>query len=185
MTTRSLSKITPNVLLAVAIVVFSGLVGCGEDTPVSRDDIFLKQMELPTLYLTAQSGKRVIAPANKGVFVDEATGEICWPAIACHNPKCPGRGLDGEVFLFVIPTPGATGQSDGTVTIDPSKVAPPNGTDGLCPECLRIRKPSNETAELKQKYVNWVKPYVLPEAAEQLKEIEAARIERWKARRKK
>lgn len=182
MSTRSISGLAAKLFLAT---VFVALIGCGDDAPVSRDDIFLKQMELPTLYLTADTGKRITAPASKGVFVDEASGEICWPAIACHNPDCPGRGPDGELFLFVIPTPGAVGQSDGTVKIDHAKAAPAKGTDGLCPQCLRVRRPDNEPADLAQKYVNWVKPHVLPEAAEQLKEIEAARIERWKAKRRK
>ncbi len=171
-------------IAAGCVILFAaGLPGCGEDPPPSRDDIFNKQMELPTLYLTTQTGQHVIAPASKGVFVDEKSGEVCWPAQACHNPDCPGVGIDGEPHLFIVPLPGGP---KPTRQAAPDKVTTDhvNG-QGHCPQCLKIRRLDNETPQLRQQYGNFVRPHVLPEAAEQMKEIEAARKARLEAKKKR
>lgn len=179
-------------LMRLNTILFSTLLfsmaGCGgSDEPPKpnawRDDLFMQQMELPTLYLTEQTAKHVIAPASKASFVDEESGEVCWPAQACHNPSCLGRGPNGEPFLFIIPLPGGP-KPTRVVDVDPATIRHVN-TDGWCPQCWKTRRPHNESKELRQKYINWTRSHVLPEAAEKMKEIEAARIEQTKRKRRR
>jgi hypothetical protein len=166
------------------MMVVLPLAGCGEDAPPTRQELFVQQMELPTLYLTAETYKEVVAPANKGVFVDADTGELCWAAQQCHNPECPGRE-DGNPFLFIIPLAGVTATAQGTVAsesmppkpglVPPSPPGSRSSGNGLCPACLKERNMAAETPEQRQQYINWVRPHVLPEAAEQKKQIEQQR----------
>ena len=134
-------------------------------------------MSLPRLYLTAQTHKRVKAPAHKGVFVDEASGEICWPARACYAPNCPGRAADGEPLVFIAPDPGVYVKPDGTFGYDPAR-ASPDKNSGACPECLKGRNLATETDQQRQRYINWVRPYVLPETARRLEELDEERKRR-------
>jgi hypothetical protein len=121
-----------------------------EPVPRSRDEIFKQRLTLPALYLTAPSHKRIIAPAGLALFTkDKETGEMIWPALYCTNPDCPGR-REGEPLLFIEPDAGFA-----------------------CPQCVAKRNRATESAEVRQQYINWVRPYVLPETAKKLKELDA------------
>jgi hypothetical protein len=141
-----------------------------EPPPPSRDEIFQERLALPAVYFTAKTHKRVIAPASKGLFIDEQTGEVCWPALACHNPDCPGRKGD-EPLLFIEPDAGVYAKPDGTIGYDRARAAKQSVVAG-CPECLKKRNLSAETPEQRARYISWVKPYVLPETAARLAELD-------------
>lgn len=51
-----------------------------------------------------------------------------------------------------------------------SKAAP--RTDGTCPYCAAKRNFATETEEVRQRYLNWARPYVLPETAEKTKALD-------------
>lgn len=163
-------------MLLIAIAAFAGCGG--EEKPRTRDELFKAEQELPTLYFTAITGKRVIAPANKGVFTDLETGEVCWPAMVCRNPNCPGKSADGEPVLYISPDIGFVAKPDGGVT--PGKPDPRTtpGTSGQCPKCLKVRNRNTESAQLKQQYINWGQRYVLPESAKIMEELAEERRKR-------
>jgi len=160
----------------VAALLLGGLVcllsACSKEPPppLSRDEIFRQRLELPALYLTAKTHKRVIAPMSKGMFVDAETGEICWPALACNNPDCPGRKA-GEPFVFIEPDAGSYVKPDGSIGYDPARAAAERVV-GPCPQCAKIRDPRTETNAQRQQYISWVRPYVLPETAERMKQLD-------------
>jgi hypothetical protein len=149
------------------------LASCGqsEPPPSTRDEIFRERLALPAVYFTAKTHKRVIAPASKGLFVDEQTGEVCWPALACHNPDCPGRS-GGEPLLFIEPEAGVYAKPDGTIGYDRARATTNQSVVAGCPACLKKRRPQTETPEQRARYVSWVKPYVLPETAARLAELD-------------
>jgi hypothetical protein len=134
-------------------------------------------MELPALYIT-ESGKSITASSGKGPFVDDATGEIAWPAIACNRPDCPGRKSADEPFLFISPDPAMYVAADRSIKFDAerAKNAPPHA--GQCPECWKQRNLASETTDEQQQFRNWVAPYVLPQTAERLADLEAERKRR-------
>jgi hypothetical protein len=162
----------PNRLLPIAAAL-SLLASCSksEPPPPSRDEIFQERLELPALYFTAKTHRRVIAPARKGLFIDAQTGEVCWPALACHNPDCPGRKGD-EPLLFIEPDAGVYAKPDGTIGYDQARAAAQRSVVAGCPECLKKRNLKAETPERRARYVSWVKPYVLPETAARLAELD-------------
>jgi hypothetical protein len=140
------------------------LAGCGAE-PRTSDEIFREERELPALYITVKTHTRVTAPAGKGMFIDPGTGEAAWPALACQNPDCPSRGAGGEPNLFIDAGPTA-GQPGGAPAVD---------SHGCCPACVKgLNWKSLPPAE-RQKYINWVKPYVLPESQKRLAELAAER----------
>ena len=151
------------------------LCACSKEPPppLSRDEIFRQRLELPALYLTAKTHKRVIAPMSKGMFVDADTGEICWPALACNNPDCPGRKA-GEPFVFIEPDAGAYMKPDGSIGYDPARAraAAAERVLGPCPQCAKIRDPRTETDAQGKQYISWVQPYVLPETAERMEHLD-------------
>ena len=168
--------------LMLQIGLLLTLGGCGgkdspEPTPRTRDAIFKDIQSLPTLYLTAKTNKRIIAGGDKGsgAFVDKETGEICWQAMECGNPKCPGRTGGDEPFIFITPDPGVFVESDGvTFGYDIKKRKPADSaTGGACPECLKNRNPKKETQAERDEYIKWIKPHLLPESAKRKKELEA------------
>ena len=140
------------------VVVLGGLASCHkkeEPAPRTRTEIFKQGLELPGVYLTEKTHKRVIAPTRFGLpFVDPESGETCWPALYCTNPDCPGR-REGEPLLFI--------KTDANYA---------------CPHCIAKRKLAAETEAVRQQYANWVRPYVLPETAEKLKQLDAERQKR-------
>ena len=137
------------------VAVLGGLVSCHkkeEPAPRSRREIYKQVLELPAVYLTEKTHKRVIAPTGRGLFwVDAETGETCWPALYCTNPDCPGR-REGEPLLFIEPD-----------------------ANHACPHCMAKRKLATEPPAVRQQYINWVQTYVLPETAEKLKPLDAER----------
>lgn len=155
----------------------AALTACSRD-PATRDDIFADQMNLPAVYLTAKTNKRIIAPTSLGIHVDKETGEIAWPALACNAPNCPGRGDNGEPFLFIAPDPSMIVKPDGTLGYDRAASAGKPGPTLGCPQCLKKRRLETETPEQRQQYINWVKPYVLPETAAAMKKIQQRRQDR-------
>jgi len=142
-----------------------------EPPPRSRDEIFLDRMKLPAVYFTAKSHKRVIAPAGNGMFLDAESGELCWPALACTNPDCPGR-QNGEPYLFIEPDVGFYIKSDKTVDYNAAAALAAPRSDGTCPKCAAKRNRATESQEVRQRYINWARPYVLPETAEKLKALD-------------
>ncbi len=159
--------------LILVIAMVSLFSACGEKDPDPRssDDIFQERVNLPALYFTGKTHRRVEAPGSKGTHVDEKTGEICWPAFACQNPNCPGKGKDGGPFLFSVVDPAVFIEPDGTMGYDQSKMSR-DKTLGFCPKCLKIRDLKTESKEALQRYVNWVGPHVLPETAKRMKELD-------------
>ena len=141
----------------------------------TTDEIFREQLELPVLYLTAETGQRVIAPGSRGIFVHEPNGEICWPALACHNPACPGRTTAGEPCLFVAADPSVVVKEDGSLGSDSNRSAAASEPVEMCPKCLQIRNRQAETSDEAQQYADWVRPHVLPKTAERLAELDEER----------
>lgn len=155
------------------------LGGCGSPRPIS--EIEQEMRSLDVLYLTADSGKRVTAPASKGVFVDEESGELCFPAYSCANPDCPGR-TDGEPPLLfvhrdVMLRAGPNGdvvrddmpQGRSPLDVIASRGGFPNPT---CPACWEVRRGKSETPALTQQFVEWARPYTLPQTAARKKQLE-------------
>jgi hypothetical protein len=162
--------------LAVCVVLL--LVGCAEPPPPTRsvDEIFAEQRQLPVLYLT-ESGERITAPGGKGVFVDPKSGKLAWPALACNRPDCPGRTKD-EPVLFIAPDPAMYVGDDGKIAFDPKRDPGPQPGFGQCPACWKTRHLSEETSARQQQFRAWVAPYVLPETARRLAELETERKRR-------
>jgi hypothetical protein len=134
-------------------VVLGGLASCSKPeapAPRPRDAIFKDRLALPAVYLTAKSHKRIVESAGLPLFSsDPETGEMIWPALYCTNPDCPGR-REGEPLLFIEPD-----------------------ADYACPQCAAKRNRAAETEAVRQQYLNWVHPYVLPETAEKVKQLDA------------
>jgi hypothetical protein len=170
-----------SLLTTIALIVGSFLItmtGCGEEKLPTRDELFNREMELPTLFISQNTGKHVIGPASKPAFIDEETNEVCWPARICLNPDCPKKTVEGDPYFFIMPLAEAMPDTKGKPKVANTDSAPPTNGNGLCPACFPIRDVKNETQATRQKYVNWAKSYVLPETAKKMKEIEAARKER-------
>jgi hypothetical protein len=155
-----------NVLLALIVPALLASCSKQEEAPRTRDQIFQAKLELPALYLTTGTHKRVIAPANKHVFIDPESGEPCMPALACNNPDCPAF-KDGKPFVFI---------EDINLFVKPDKTLghkPKFSLTALdCPECLKTRHLDTEKPEEQQRYHAWVHPYVLPETAEKMKVLD-------------
>ncbi len=162
------------------------LIGCGGETkPRSVEEINAERQTLPGLFITA-SGQRIEAPRDSGVFVDEASGELAWPAYACTNPDCPGR--NGEVpHLFIWSDPRFYVAEDGTLGTrqfntaqEYRDAAAQAGTDRqpTCNECLKIRNLETETPEEGQKYSEYPRQYVLPATRQRELELDAEHQER-------
>lgn len=132
--------------LAIVSGIFL-IVGCGK--PRSPDEIFAEKLAVPQLYLSTQSQARLIAPGNKGVFIDPSSKEEFRCAVQCVNPSCPKRSGD-QPFLFVL--------------VD-------DGSDG-CPACASLRDRKTESAAEAAKYAAFVQPYVLPESKARLDKLE-------------
>jgi len=174
---RTTSFICTAALLPIALVA---LTSCGGETPPKTlNEIFAEEQKLPTLYLTAITGKRVLVPGRLERFTDPETGEVCWPALVCVNPDCPVKKQTGEPHIFISPDIGFVAKPDGTAvpgTPDPRTV---KGTSNQCPQCLKVRNRNTESKELKQNYINWVKTYVPPETEAKMKELADERRKRF------
>jgi hypothetical protein len=161
------------------VVGLALLAGCSKPPPQTRttEQIFAEQQQLPAVYLT-ETGDRITAPKGKGAFVDEKSGKLAWPALACNRPDCPGRSSGGQPQLFIAPDPAMYVGPDGKIALDPKRDTGPQPQFGQCPACWKQRNPAAETAAQQQQYRAWVAPYVLPETAERLAELEAERKRR-------
>ena len=157
-------------------LAFGGLwIGCGEkEKPRTRDVVFQEIQTLPVLYLTGKTRKEVIAAGDKGNFVDDKTGEICWRVMECGNPDCSGRAADGKPLKFITPDPAMYAKPDGSIGYDEEKSKQAeNMAGGACPECLKKRNLKTESNADRNKYAKWVKVHVLPESAKRKEELEA------------
>jgi len=152
------------------------VAGCSEE-PRSREEIFKAQQAVDTLYFTAD-GRELIAPgAERGMTVDEATGELAFAAYQCNNPDCPEREGD-EPFLFPLPDPFAYVDEAGKPAIRQPVTEEDFETfdefiEKKCPACLETRDIDSETPEQRQQYQSYVTRHITPEAREQLAELEA------------
>lgn len=152
-------------------VGLGGLCGCGRPAsppPRTRQEIFTERRSLPALFLTEQTRRRVIAPGDQIVFVDPESGEMCWRAMACRAPNCPGKGPNGEPFLCIEADPTFFRKPDGSLGIDPARAKSQPRKLGFCPKCNEIRDPTTETPAEAERYTQWVQPYELPENAARL-----------------
>ena len=165
------------------------LAGCGKDRSIQ--EIEKEKRSLDALYLTAETGKEITAPAAKGVFVDEETGELCFPAYMCANPNCPGRKSGDRPFPFIHRDVLLRAGPGGKVVCDEI----PPGKDPVefiksrggflaptCPACWEVRKARSETPAQKQQFIDWARPYTLPEAAKRMEELEQEYQQRKKSR---
>jgi len=155
------------------------LAGCGKER--SLQEIEQEERSLDALYLTAETGKEIAAPANKGVFVDQETGELCYPAYMCANPDCPGKESGDRPFLFIHRDVLVRTGPGGKIVRD--EIPPGNDPAAFiksrggflvptCPACWEVRKGRSETPVQKQRFINWARPYVLPKTAKRMKELE-------------
>lgn len=179
-------------LVTIAIlVVVPGCGGCGHASappPAATDAIFHQRHQLDKMYLTQKTLKRVIRPGNVSApFVDRETGELCWPALICTNPACPGQGQEGFPYLFIHSDPLISVSSQGEPVYPQvgagqaysSMVAAAGGfPDPTCPACYeKFRRGRTETPEEKDRYANYVREYELPEAAQRRADLDNG----WKA----
>jgi hypothetical protein len=114
----------------------------------TQDQIAVEEMQLNGVFLTERTKQRVIAPMNSQ---PTHNGELCWPALTCKNPRCPGRG---NPYLFINPNPGS---------------------DVVCPACLKIRNVDTESDEDRMRYRGYVETYMLPETLRRMKELNRER----------
>ena len=101
--------------------------------PREPADILREQHRLNRVWLTADSGRRIIASGDKQPKVD---GQKCWPAYYCTNPDCPKahEQEDGFPFLFCNST-------SGTLT--------------YCPACRPLWKDSQDDSGIEWQYRNY------------------------------
>ncbi|MFT5128977.1 MAG: hypothetical protein ACI8W8_002597 [Rhodothermales bacterium] len=166
---------------SLLLVVIASLAGCGGDPPAPREAevIFQEQQTLDGLYFT-RSGKRVTAPLNNGIFLDSESGEICFPAVACHNPECPD-GSSTEPHLFIIDDPSVVLTADGRVgtnmnaEIRSSEPAVEALLTGHCPACIGSRDLTRESRAEWDDYSRFVRPYMPPETQSKMRRLDAER----------
>lgn len=162
-------------LLMGAVVAVT--IACSKKTVRTRDEIFAERIALPALYLTAKTNKRVTAPGNSQVFVDKATGELCWRAMTCDRQVCPGKNAAGEPLVFINPNPAYFIQPDDAVGVDTKQMQNAAAETLMgCPACLKSRNVHNESREQKEYYLSLVRPHVLPETAKKLEALEAESV---------
>lgn len=174
-------------MIWLLVLLGCSLPACNEDVkPRSLEEIEAERMALPALFITT-SGKPIQAPANLGLFVDEASREIAWPAYACDNPQCPARKPDGQPHLFTWQDPrffvtpeGKLGTREfATLNAWREAVAQAGGfREPTCPECFKNRRPATETPQDREKFNNYVRRYDPPESIARRKELDAQWQER-------
>lgn len=166
------------------------LAGCGKDRSIQ--EIEKEERSLDALYLTAEIGKEITAPGNKGVFVDEETGELCYPAYMCANPDCPGKKSGDRPFLFIhrdvlvrVGPGGKVVRDEIPPGKDPVEFIKSRGgfLVATCPACWEVRKARAETPAQKQQFIDWARPYTLPETAKRMEELEQEYQQRQKKSR--
>jgi len=108
--------------------------------------------QLDILYLSADGNREFLRPKSVGPFVDPESGQTCWPAITCLNEVCSGlsagnsrSAFPGILFHVTVEANGAHKKGD---------TRPQAGL--VCPACGEKER---------------LRPYVLPETSERLKEL--------------
>jgi hypothetical protein len=176
-------------LLLLGLIGCMMLAGCGEERTI--EDVEKEMRSLDGVFLTAKTGKELTAPANQGVFVDEDSGELCFPAYKCANPACPGEKNGDRPFLFIHRDVLLKAGPDGEVVYneipsgkDPAKFIKSQGgfLSPTCPACWKVRKGKSETPAQKQQYIEWAKPYDSPETEKRIEELEQEYQQRDKGR---
>lgn len=174
----------------IALIVCVGLAGCRAER--SLQEVEQEMRSLDVLYLTAESGARITAPATRGVFVDEGTGELCYPAYTCVNPDCPGGKSGEQPFLFIHRDVMLRAGPGGTVVRDefppgrnPLEVIESRGgfANPTCPACWEQRRGVAETPARRQQFVEWARPYTLPRTEVRRRQLEAEYRRKAAARR--
>jgi len=98
-----------------------------------------------------------ITPAQrKGTAMVNAEGKLCWPAMTCTNPRCSGKGKNGQPFLFAYHYRAVTVGPDGQPDFSANATAPPLVLLGTCPACFMTKT---------------VEPYLPPEERKRFAEI--------------
>jgi len=162
---------------ALAVAAVWSATSCGPRPPRTTDEIFEDELTVDTLYLT-EDGREVIAPGSPtGVIVLPRTKDLAWAAMQCDNPDCPGEGKGDRPFVFPWPDPFKTIDEEGNIQMRQPETQEDFAlldqfAEPACPACLPTRNRAKETLDEKIKYKSWVRPYVLPESAEQLKRLE-------------
>jgi hypothetical protein len=174
----------------ILLIPFLLLAGCGSE-PQARDPetIFQQQQKLDGLYFT-RSGKEVTAPLHRGIFIDVDSGEICFPAVACHNPACPERG-SSEPYRFFIDDPSVILSGDGSlgtnmkVEITSSDPAVEALLSGHCPACLETRNLTRESRSDWDDYSRFVRPYMPADTRAEMRRLDEERKRSEDAARRK
>jgi len=149
-----------------------------EARPRTAEEIFHDRRKIDTLYLT-EDEQEIIAPASPAgaVVADARAGTLAWPAWQCNNPDCPGEGKGGRPYLFTWPDPFKFVADDGSVGVrqpenDEDLKLFEQSSEQKCPACLPQRNLAAETDQQRLQYQQWCQPYILPQAAEQLQELD-------------
>lgn len=135
-----------------------------EPEPRPVEEISNEQLTLNRLYMTEKTHRRIIAPTNKGLFVDEVTGENVFPAYTCNNPQCPKRGTEDDPHLFIF--------------VDRSKLP-------ICFACFDAYKLEGATQRELHPYLLWTRPYKMKETERRVKQLDSERKRAYKKAKKK
>lgn len=167
--------------LSLTLVALFGSLGAAcsssEEKPRPVQLIHEERRALPVLYLTEKTEQEVIRSAVEGLFVDEASGELCYRAYYCTSPACPNKEKsdNGRPVLFIHRNPTASVGPDGEVvyrdvqsSAEFEQLCREQGSflAPTCPACWELRDPASETPRQTQQYIGYVQPYTLPESAE-------------------
>ena len=172
-----------------AIVPLVMVAGCTK--PRALEEIEAEQRALPVLYLTEKSMAEVHAPADAGLFVDKATGELCYRAYECRNPDCPGKGSGDKPHLFIhrdvlvsVDASGEISWSQIPAGQNPQDYIRAQGgyMAPTCPKCAELRDLDNESDADRQKYQQFIELHEIPETAARREELEAEYQEAFEAR---
>ncbi|HEY2760093.1 MAG TPA: hypothetical protein VGI75_05100 [Pirellulales bacterium] len=167
--------------LFVALELFAWC-GCSKTPPSkprTRQQIMAELTGLDQMYMTEKTNQRFISTGGKGKYYDEKLGEVCWPALCCNAPDCPGRKPDGTPYIFIEPDPGVKLKPDGTMEFN-VKAAKQDRIpwDGFCPLCWAAKNLKSASAAERQKYINYVRVYELPESKKRREALEAE-LQHW------
>ena len=135
-----------------------------EEATRTRAEISREQSNLNRLFFTEKTQRRIVAPTNRGPFVDEVTGEMAWPAFRCHNPNCPEKGTADEPFLFTFPD---------------------RNQRQICPACTKEIDVESAPIKELQPHLIWTRAYDLPETARRVKQLDAERKRAYAAEKRK
>jgi len=126
--------------------------------PRTLEEIDAEETALNGLFLTEKSQREVIAPRNSPeLFVDQQTGEPCWPAFECSHSQCPGERSAGRPHpVFIHPDRDTRNYV-------------------FCPYCLPLRNLKTETDAERITWSRNVRLYELPEMQRRRTELDNER----------